>query len=869
VPLPAGTQLGPYEILAPLGAGGMGEVYRAKDTKLNREVAIKVLPESLAHDPARLARFEREAKVLASLNHPNIAQIYGIENNALVMELVAGETLKIPAPLEYAKQIAEALEAAHEKGIIHRDLKPGNIMVTPAGLVKVLDFGLASVQVAGESDPTLTMAGAVIGTAAYMSPEQAAGKPLDKRTDIWSFGVVLFEMLAGRRLFTGESTSHILAEVLRAPIDIDKLEAPPKIKDLLRRCLDREVKNRLRDVGEARIAIASSATDPMQATPVGRRHALPWALASALALALLIASTLLYHATRPTPPRPLIRLNVEIAPDTPLARSSVGGGGMLALSPDGTRLALTLRAADGKVHLYTRLLNQSQATPLAGTDNASSPFFSPDSDWIGFFVDGKLKKISVEGGAAVTLCDATTLRGASWGDDGNIIGALSAGGILSRIPSVGGAPVPVTKLNPGEFAHRWPQVLPGSQAVLFTAVPQGGAYDDANIDVISLKTGERKTVGRGGFSPRYLAVSTRPGYLIYLHQSTLFAAPFEPARLVLTGAPTPILDDVSSASSAGGDFAFAQNGTFVYLAGKGLQTGWSISWVDRSGKTEPLHAPPGLYQNPHFSPDGKRLAFSGFNSGQGDDIWVKDLDRDAPSRLTFLPGSNRGPVWTPDGKNIVFRSINQAAPGMYWIGSDGSGEARRLTDGKLQEVPRSFSPDGRRLAFDQFGNSGTKNIFTAPVEGGGQLGRAELFVASQFNEVFPAFSPDGRWLAYQSNESGTYEAYVRPFPGPGGKWQVSTDGGYFPVWSHDGRELLFVTPDRRVMTVNYIAKGNSFAAGKPRMWSETRLRTTSDYDLAPDGKRLAAILPPDATEKPPTHLTFLLNFFDELRHRAP
>jgi Tol biopolymer transport system component len=920
MPLSAGTKLGPYEITAPLGAGGMGEVYRARDTKLDRDVALKVLPDALARDQERLARFEREAKVLASLNHPNIAQIYGVEDSgavrALVMELVPGATLRdriktgalpLNDALVIAKQIADALEAAHDRGIIHRDLKPANVMVTPEGIVKVLDFGLATVALGSPSDggdpmnsPTLTMgatqAGVIMGTAAYMSPEQAAGKPVDRRADIWSFGVVLWEMLTGRHLFSGETVSHTLTDVQHAPIDFDKLpkETPRVVRDLLRRCLNRDVKMRLQSIGDARVALQEYLTDPGSGTEVpprakARATKVPWVTAGLLGLALIVAGAGWYNATRPAPLRPLIRLNVEIAPDTPLARGGGGSAGnMLAVSPDGARLAITLRGADGKLRLHTRLLNQSQVTPLAGTENASFPFFSPAGDWIGFFADNKLKKIAVEGGAAVTLCDAPNLRGASWGDDGNIIAALNTGGALSRVSSDGGTPVPVTKLNSGEVTHRWPQVLPGSQAVLFTASTHTGREDDGNIDVISLKTGERKTVERGGFSPRYLATSTGTGHLIYLHQSTLFAVPFDPGRLAATGSPAAILEDVNSTSTAGGDFAFAgspnESGTFVYLSGKGQLGGYSISWVDRSGKTQPLHAPIDLYSTPRFSPDGKRLAFSIVN-GQSDDIWVKDLDRDTPSRLSFLPGQNRFPVWTPDGKNIVFQSTNPAAPGMYWIRSDGSGEAQRLTDGKHQEAPNSFSPDGKRLAFYQMGNGTSMDIFTAPVDSdpgrgstlpgsaGVRLGKAELFLGTPFLEVLPAFSPDGRWLAYQSNESGTFEVYVRPFPGPGGRWQISTGGGLFPVWSREGRELLFETIDQRVMAVSYTAQGDSFAAGKPQVWTEVRLRsltTPSNYDLAPDGKRLAAMVADDGNaDKPPTHLTFLLNFFDELRRKAP
>ena len=915
MPLSAGDKIGNYEVLSLLGQGGMGEVYRAGDRRLKRDVAIKVLPAALAFDPERMARFEREARLLASLDHPNIGAIYGLEESngtrALVLALIEGPTLADriaagPIPLEeaipIAQQIAEALEYAHDRGVIHRDLKPANVKITPEGTVKVLDFGLAKA-LTGESDaasgsaansptmsPTLSMRatqmGMILGTAAYMAPEQAKGKTVDRHADIWAFGVVLFEMLTGKQLFTGDTAAEIMASALKEEPKLDRLPAstPSVVRRLIERCLNKDPMQRLQAIGEARIALSGPMEEPATAMTAPSRSRLgwvAWAVAGVSTVALIVAGVLLYRTTRPAPLRPLIRLNAEIVPDMPLAGAGVGAGGgnMLAVSADGARLALTLRGADGKVHLYTRLLNQSQVSPLAGTDNAAFPFFSPAGDWIGFFADGKLKKIAVEGGAAVTLCDASLGRGASWGDDGNIIAALNNTGVLVQVPSAGGTPVPVTKFKSGESTHRWPQVLPGSQAILFTAGTAGrGGYDDANIDVISLKTGERKTVARGGFSPRYLPTSTGTGHLVYLHQTTLFAVPFDLGRLAATGTPAPILEDVSSTVTAGGDFAFAYSpngsGTFVYLAGKETLTGWSISWVDSSGKTQPLHAPLGVYLTPRFSPDGKRLAFV-TTSGQGGDIWVKDLDRDTPSRLSFRAGSNRWPVWTPDGRIIVFQSVNSAAPGLYWIRSDGSGEAQRLTEGKPLETPYSFSPDGKRLAFHQTGNGGSQDIFTAPIEGDSghpKLGKAELFLGTPFMEVFPAFSPDGRWLAYVSNESGINEVYVRSFPGPGGRWQVSTGGGLFPLWSRDGRELLFETPDQRVMATSYTAKGDSFAAGKARVWTEVRLRSIvySNYDLAPDGKRLAAFLADNDAggDKPPTHLTFLLNFFDELRRRA-
>ncbi|MGO9255121.1 MAG: protein kinase domain-containing protein [Bryobacteraceae bacterium] len=710
MPLSPGDKLGPYEIVAPLGAGGMGEVYRARDAKLNRDVAIKVLPAALSADAQYMARFEREAQMLAALNHPNIATVYGIEQGALFMELIEGADLKGPLPIDealaIARQIGAGLEAAHEKGIIHRDLKPANIKLTPAGVVKILDFGLAKSAetgaVAGASatmSPTLSMemtrAGMILGTAGYMSPEQARGKPFDKRTDIWAFGVVLYEIITGKRLFEGEDLTETLASVVKDRPDLTAV--PAKVRPLLERCLEKDPKKRLRDIGDMEFLLAE-ANSPAAPAATASPARFPWmAATAALALAAAGASSIAYRATRPAPLRPLIRLNAEIAPDMPLAsaRSGLTGagasariGGSLAVSPDGARLVVTLRGTDGKVRIYTRLMNQSEMTPLAGTDEASYPFFSPGGEWIGFFADNKLKKVSVEGGATVTLCDAPYGNGASWGDDGNIIAALNFVGGLSRIPSAGGTPAPVTKLTSGEATHRRPQVLPGSQAILFTSSAQLDNFQDAKIEVISLPTGERKTLVSGGYSARYLPSSTGAGQLIYLHQSTLFAVPFDASRLAASGSPAPILEDVASNPGGGGDFAFGQNGTFVYLSGEGTN-GWSISWVDRSGKTQPLETTPGQYHDLRFSPDGKRLAYS-MVSSKGSDIWVKDLDRDTPSRISFLPGANVYPVWAPDGKTIVFASSN-GAPRVFVRHPAGRIRRGNAVDRRNTRITRSKS----------------------------------------------------------------------------------------------------------------------------------------------------------------------------------
>jgi serine/threonine-protein kinase len=879
-----------YRITAKLGEGGMGEVWRATDTKLGREVAIKVLPEAFANDSDRMARFEREAKVLASLNHPNIAAIHGVEERALVMELVEGPTLAeriaqgaIPweEGLPVAKQVAEALEYAHDRGIVHRDLKPANIKVTPEGRVKVLDFGLAAIAQATAADsanpmssPTLTMRatqmGVIMGTAAYMSPEQARGKPADKRADIWAFGVVLYEMLTGRQLFGGETISDTLAAVMRDTPDLSKLppDTPPRIRRLLARCLPKDVKIRMRDIGEARILIdepEEAAAPAIIPGPV-RRAWLSWAVA-VLATALVVAAGIAWKATRPRPLLPLIRLTSELGS---ALTTTLPAGRPLNISPDGTRLALVVRTASGKQQLGTRLLQQSQVNLLSGTENASGPFFSPDGEWIGFSADGKLKKISVAGGAPITLCEAPNLRGASWGDDGNIIAALGVAEPLSLVPSSGGRPVPLTKLSPGERTHRYPQVLPGGQTVLFVAATGVGIYDDATIDVVS-RSGVRKTVYRGGHSPHYLP----SGHLIYQHANTLFAVRFDAGRLEIQGTPVPVLEDVSS--GGGSFFNCGSTGTCVYLTGGTRPVGWSIFRMDRASKLQPLQAAPSNYFTPRLSPDGKRLAFAKGNS-QGTDIWVKDLQRDTATQLSFLTGENRNPVWTPDGKEIVFRSQNPQNPGLYCIRSDGSGEAERLTNGSDLSIPSCFSPDGRRLAFETIVAEGNARILTVSVERDSnhlRLGKPEPFLGSKNIQTAPAFSPDGRWLAYMSNESGTFEVYVRPFPGPGGRWQISASGGVYPRWSQGERELFFVAADQRLMVATYSAAGDTFVPGKPQVWSEGRIMNLTmsvAYDIEPDGKQAVVFSEPDqpsADQKPVTQATFLLNFLDELRRRVP
>ena len=882
-----------YRITAKLGEGGMGAVYRATDTKLNRDVAVKVLPDTFAADPDRLTRFTREAQVLASLNHPNIAAIYGVEERALILELVEGPTLAdriaagpipVDEALPIARQIAEALEYAHDHGIIHRDLKPANVKVTPEGRVKVLDFGLAKALSADltaadpASSPTLTMratmAGFIMGTAGYMSPEQAKGKPVDRRADIWAFGVLLAEMLTGRAMYSGETVSETLAAVIMKEPEIPE-SVPPHVRALLCRCLDRNPQTRLQAIGEARIAI-DKPPDEAPAPVAGNLRSVPakkgapwWSLAAAVAL-LLLLGFFLFRATRPVD-RPMQRFSADLGPD-----AQVGNRITAAISPDGTRIVFPVRGANGTIVLATRLMDQPTATVLSGTENAFDPFFDPTGQWIGFLADARLKKISVQGGAPIPLCDSQGTRGAAWGEDGYIYASLDANH-LTRVPAVGGKPELVVKpADASEHAqhpHRWPQVLPGGTALLVSAGVGGPTgWDEANIEVLSLKTGEFKAVQRGGYFGRYLP----SGHLIYLHQGTLYAVPFDPARFETRGMPVPVVQEIAgNTASGGGQLDFSRTGTLVYLSGKSSADALPMVWLDTTGAKKPLWpAPPSRAVCPRLSPDGSQLAV-----GLSGDISVYDPVRGSTLRLSFTAaGGNANPVWTPDGKHLVY---SPQSGGIWWVRSDGSGQPELLYELKGgSAAPTSFSPDGRRLLFHQSGPNTGRDLWILPLDltdpDHPKAGKPELFLATPANDVEAAFSPDGRWVAYASGESGTNHVFVRPFPprATGGKWQVSSTGGRWPLWSRTAKELFYVSGNH-IMVASYSVNGESFSPGPPRQWSDASLSLAGNYfpyDLAPDGRRFAAALAPENSasgERANIHVTFLLNFFDELKRRMP
>lgn len=889
MPVIPGMRLGPYEITGPLGKGGMGEVYRARDTTLDRAVAIKVLPAELTSDPERLARFEREARVLASLNHPNIAQIYGIEEScgvrALVMELVPGEPVRGPLPVEtalaYAKQIAAALEAAHEKGVVHRDLKPANILATPDGDVKVLDFGLALVQDSeataadAANSPTrtspLTQAGMIMGTAAYMSPEQARGKTVDKRADIWAFGAVLYELLTGTALFQGETAADILVNVLGKEPDVSKL--PVEARFVVARCLRHDPRKRWQAAGDLRIAldegVSASGITSVHAAPVKRR--LGWIAATVLltSAASFVGGRATHTAAR-TSGSPLLRL--ELFLDDFAASETVYAANPAAISADGTRIAYTARGPGGRRMLAARMLDRAQASVISGTENGVDPFFSPDGQWIGFFADNKLKKVSLNGGPPIVLAAAANPRGGSWGDDGSIVAALTNTAGLSRIPAGGGAPEALTRLQADETTHRWPQILPGSDVVLFTSSGNISGYDTASIERLSMRTGERTTLQREGYFGRYVS----SGHLLYVHNGTLFGVALDAALRKASGYPAPLLLDVASDPTSGaGQFDVSATGVFVYSAGKAAPPVWPVNLMGADGKTQ-LLLKPAAYFTPRFSPDGRRLAV-GVEAGHGLDLYLYDRQRDFLSRLTITGLVNSLPVWTPDGAHIAFLSYAPRGNSILWIRADGAGGPQRLLESKRLLQPGSFSPDGRRLAYQEQNDAGNFDLFTIAIDLGDpdhpKPGKPEPFLHTQANEASAVFSPDGRWIAYTSDEVGSSEVYVRPFPGSAGgsRWQISSGGGRHPIWARDGKNLFYESSAHRIMVSSYVAGPASFSAGKPRQWSDAEVfnpLVERGHDLAPDGTRFALLGAPMARDTAGgVRVTFVLNLQDELRRR--
>ncbi len=867
--LAVGSRLGHNDVTALIGEGGMGQVYRATDTQLGRDVALKILPDAFAADPDRLVRFQREAQVLASLNHPNIAQIHGIEKSddtqALVLELVEGPTLadriaKGPIPLDealpIAKQIAEALEAAHEAGVIHRDLKPANIKVREGGTVKVLDFGLAkALDTTPEGDPsqspTLTAAatqmGVIMGTAAYMSPEQAAGRPTDRRSDLWSFGVILLEMLTGTTPFVGDTVSQVLAEVLKSDPDWAFLpsDTPESVQRLLRRCLSKDRRTRISDASMARLEIDDSQLTPTK-PPVGERpYSRPvsraaWWSAAGVALALLIVTVIAWSAigsdvTTQVP----ARFDVSLPANQQLTLPSFNQP--ITLSADGRQLVFVGRTDVGR-QLFLKRQQDFAASPVPGTDGATFPFFSPDGQWVGFFAGGELRKISVSGGTPFTVTGGIGLpNGATWGPDERIVFAVMESG-LRTVSAAGGESVPLTELavGRGDVGHILPQFLPDGSGVLFTQL--GPA--EPSVALWSRASGEwRVVVEAGGGGARWLPT----GHLVYARNETLFVAPFDRSRQEVTGPSLPVLDGVYTSTFRIPYFAVSDTGMLMYVPARADD---ALVWVDRGGVSTPAAVERERYEHPRVSPDGRRIAID-FGPGDNRQIWILDTARGVRTPLT-TEGSNFLPIWTRDGSRVVFGSLRTGQWELFSKSADGSGDAQMLLEAPHMQAPGSFAPDGT-LAYYEIHPQTSRDLWTLAPGGDPQP-----FLVTPFNEAQPSFSPDGHWIAYSSDRSGRTEVYMRPFPGLEPSYLISTEGGVAPMWGPDG-DVVFYRRGEQFLSVAVQTEPTP-EFGVPSVVFEGAYDLTLAGDLhygaTPDRERFLMV-----TEDSATTLRLVLNWF--------
>ncbi|MGH9792088.1 MAG: protein kinase domain-containing protein, partial [Candidatus Acidiferrales bacterium] len=904
-----------FSIVAQLGAGGMGEVYRATDTKLGRDVALKVLPSAFAQDGQRMARFRREAHVLASLNHPHIAAIYGLEEAggtgfqpahsesqaqakslchfALVMELVEGPTLAeritqsafpLDEALPIARQIVEALEYAHDRGVIHRDLKPANIKLTPDGSAKLLDFGLAKA-LAGDSSsdadvsnsPTLSMAatkaGIILGTAAYMPPEQARGKSVDRRADIWSFGCVLYEMLTGSRAFVGEDVSETLAAIIRGEPDWTALPLAPRhpIRTLLRRCLEKDAKRRLQAIGEARVTIedylanpsaaeAAAAADVTAPAPAGVKTARATRVALAVAAVATVAALLLGIAyfRRPTEQPRVVRASIPAPENTIFDFAGSPFAGPVAVSPDGRLLAFAAHSGNNPQRLWVRAIDSVTAQPLPSTDGAAFPFWSPDSRSIGFFALGKLKRIEVGGGPPVSLCDTFEGRSGTWNRDGVILYSPDATSPLHSVPATGGACRQVTQLDParGESTHRWPHFLPDGRHFLYLArVGFGGsAFEGTAIMLGSLDGAPPRALIDAASNAVYAS-----GHILFARESVLMAQPFDSDRLEFTGDAFPIVEQMHyDPSFSRGVFSVSENGVLVYQTGQS-RAGTKLTWFDRSGKQVGVLGDEAMYVDLSISPDHSKVAVTVSDPRIGPpDLWIYELARGLRTRFTFTPSVESHPAWAPDSMRLAYRATNKGIPDLFQKSLAGAGHEAPLLESNIAKYPGSWSSNGRYLAYEVRGAGPTtgNDIWVLPIA---ENGKPAPFLETPFREGQPHFSPDGRWIAYISDESSRYEVYVAPFPGPGRKWQISTSGGDQPRWRRDGKEIFYLANNSAITAVEVSARGETFEVGAAKSLFQTLpLRRGSAYDVTGDGQRfLVNLLPQEQSSDP---MTLVINW---------
>jgi serine/threonine-protein kinase len=912
-----GTTLGHYQVLEKLGEGGMGEVYRARDTVLGRDVAIKALPDPFALDPERIARFGREAQVLAALNHPHIAAIHGLEqvgpSRYLVLEFVDGQSLAerlTSGPLPFseaiaiARQIIDALEAAHDKGIVHRDIKPANIMLTADGEVKVLDFGLARVAESGHdgdasNSPTLTAAatgmGVILGTAAYMAPEQAKGRIADARSDVWAFGCVLYEMLAGKRVFEGEDVSETLAAVLRADADWSALppDAPPATATLLKRCLERDRKKRIPAIATVRFLLEDTLAAPVTTAAAPGAVAMPnrpwWRRMLPIAIAAVLAAVatgltawLLVRARLAVRAQP-VRFSIFPAPTEPFAlpNDRLLGDRIVAVSPDGTHVVyVSERGPALGGPLILRSIDRLDAQPLRGITSARGPFFSPDGKWVGFFEGNEeLKKVPITGGSPTLVCKVNgPSRGAAWGPDGTIVFATnnSATG-LQIVPAAGGTPQPLTNLDRSQqySGHRSPSFLPGGHAILFTIVKAGTSGTESQAAVLDLQSRQTKMLMRGA-QPEYVpAPEGGPGYLLYAADAAMHAVRFDPRRYEVLGDPVRVLDGLRTGDGIA-QYASSRSGTLVSVSGAGtVDVGGaatrSLVWIDRQGHEEPIEAPQRAYVSVRLSPDGKRLALDARD--QENDIWIWDLARKVPTKVTFGPALDSFPIWTRDSLRIVFSSSREGTGmALYSQTADGTGSAERLiaAGGNAQFLyANSFARDDALIVSEQRGEGTSWDISLLSLDGNSQ---PAPIIRTPSAERNAEVSPDGHWIAYQSTQ-----IYVRPFPNvESGRWQVSTSGGSKPMWAPNGRELLFID-GKDMLTSVPVQTSPVFVHGNPTQLFEIKsisigVAQSRHYDISPDGKRFVVIkdmLAPGGAQSAPPSLTVVLNLQEELRQRVP